>query len=71
MTGRRSRDQNGSLVVELVVIAPVLFILAIAILAFGRVSEARQQIVEASRASAEVGRAAPQCGQRPARVGGQ
>jgi Flp pilus assembly protein TadG len=53
MNGRRSRDQNGSLVVELVVITPVLFILAITILAFGRVSEARQQIVEAARASAE------------------
>jgi len=53
MTGRRSRDEHGSLVVELVVITPVLFILAIAILAFGRVSEARQQIVEATRASAE------------------
>jgi Flp pilus assembly protein TadG len=53
MTGRRSRDQNGSLVVELVVITPVLFVLAVAILAFGRVSEAQQQVVEASRASAE------------------
>jgi Flp pilus assembly protein TadG len=53
MSCRRLYDQNGSLTVELVVITPVLFILAITILAFGRVSEARQQIVEASRASAE------------------
>lgn len=53
MSDRRLRDQNGSLTVELVALTPVLFILAMVILAFGRVSEVRQQVVEAARATAE------------------
>jgi Flp pilus assembly protein TadG len=37
----------------LVVITPVLFVLALMLLACGRVTEARQQVVEAARAGAE------------------
>ena len=39
--------------VELAVMTPVLFALALCILVFGRVSEARQEVVEASRAGAQ------------------
>ena len=49
----RRRGDAGSLTVELVVLTPVLFIVALASLVLGRVSEARQQVVEASRAGAE------------------
>jgi Flp pilus assembly protein TadG len=57
-----SRGQEGSLTVELAVMTPVLFILAVIILAFGRVSEARQQVVEASRAGAESAAVLPNAG---------
>jgi Flp pilus assembly protein TadG len=53
MSHRRNHDQEGSLTVELVVMTPVLFILALTIVAFGRISDARQQVIEASRAGAE------------------
>lgn len=46
-------DEEGSLTVELVILIPVLLLLAITSLVFGRVSEARQQVVEAARAAAE------------------
>ena len=44
---------------ELVVLTPVLFLLALMILVFGRVSEARQQVVEAARAGAEAAAVLP------------
>jgi Flp pilus assembly protein TadG len=62
MSGRQFRDQDGSLTVELVVLTPVLFILALTILVFGRVSEARQQVVEASRAGAQAAAVLPNAG---------
>ena len=39
---------------ELVVLTPVLLLVALVVVAFGRVAEARQQVVEAARAGAEV-----------------
>ncbi len=53
MTCVRPRSQDGNLTVELVVITPVLLALTLMILAFGRVTESRQQVVEAARAGAE------------------
>ena len=47
---RRLRSDAGSLTVELVVLTPVLLVLVVGSLVFGRVSEARQQVVEAARA---------------------
>ena len=58
----RRRDERGSLAVELVVLTPVLLVVALATLAFGRVSEARQQVVEASRAGAEAAAVLPTVG---------
>lgn len=46
-------DERGSLTVELVVLTPVLFVVVLASLVFGRVSQARQQVVEAARAGAQ------------------
>lgn len=48
--------------VELVVLTPILCIMAMAALVFGRVSEARQQVVEASRAGAEAAAVLPTVG---------
>ena len=53
MMSRRDGREDGSLLVELTVLTPLLFALALCILAFGRVSEARQEVVEASRAGAQ------------------
>jgi Flp pilus assembly protein TadG len=53
MTRLTSCEDNGSLLVELVLLAPVLFVLALFIVALGRVSEARQEVVEAARAGAQ------------------
>jgi Flp pilus assembly protein TadG len=50
--GRR-RDDHGSLTVELVLMTPALLILALALVAFGRVSAARQQVAEAAKAGAD------------------
>ncbi len=47
------RGDVGSLTVELVVITPILFVLALTMLVFGRVSASRQEVVEASRAGAQ------------------
>ena len=58
----RRRDDRGSLTVELVVLTPILLIVAMATLVFGRVSEARQQVVEASRAGAEAAAILPTVG---------
>jgi Flp pilus assembly protein TadG len=56
-TDERSLDEGsldeGSLTVELVLMTPVVLFLALMVLAFGRVGEARQQVVEAARAGAE------------------
>ncbi len=59
MTRERSRDERGSLTVELVVITPVLFAIALTVIVFGRVSEAHQQVIEASRAAAEAAAVEP------------
>lgn len=48
-----TRGDRGSLTVEVVVLAPVVVMFALATLAFGRVSQARQQVVEAARAGAQ------------------
>ncbi len=57
--GRRLRDEDGSLIVEMVVIMPVLFVLVLILVVFGRVSEAHQQVVEAARAGAEAAAVLP------------
>ena len=62
MTAARRRTDRGSLTVELVVLTPVLFVIVLATLVFGRVSEARQQVVEASRAGAEAAAVLPTVG---------
>ncbi len=48
--------------IELAVLAPVLFVLALSIVVFGRVSEARQVVVEASRAGAQAAAVLPDPG---------
>jgi hypothetical protein len=59
---RRLRSDAGSLTVELVVLTPVLLVLVVGSLVFGRVSEARQQVVEAARAGAEAAAVLPTVG---------
>lgn len=49
----RQRGDNGSLVVELVVLVPVFVLFALVIVGCGRLVQARQQAVEAARAGAE------------------
>ncbi len=58
----RQRGDSGSLIVELVVLTPVVFIVAMGSLVFGRVSESRQQVVEAARAGAEAAAVLPTVG---------
>jgi Flp pilus assembly protein TadG len=53
MIGRRSSGDSGSLVVELVVLTPVIFIIVLCTLVFGRVSNARQLVTESARAGAQ------------------
>jgi Flp pilus assembly protein TadG len=53
MSGRPICDERGSLTVELIALTPVLFVVGLTMLVFGRVSSARQQVVEAARAGAE------------------
>ena len=53
MRGDRARGDLGSLTVELVVLTPVVVMFALATLAFGRLSQARQQVVEAAQAGAQ------------------
>jgi Flp pilus assembly protein TadG len=53
MSRRPVDADRGSLTVELVVLAPVLLVVALAVTSFGRVAEARQQVAEAARAGAE------------------
>ena len=56
---------RGSLTVELVILAPVVLLVVLATLVFGRVSEARQQVVEASRGRGRSCRRASDRGHRP------
>jgi Flp pilus assembly protein TadG len=62
VTADRACDDRGSLTVELVVLTPVVVIVILATLVFGRISEARQQVVEASRAGAEAAAVLPTVG---------
>lgn len=57
--GTSPKSDSGSLVVELVVLAPVVFLIALCILVFGRVSEARQLVTESARAGAEAAAVMP------------
>jgi len=59
MSPRARLDEKGSLTVELVVLTPVLLLVVLVVVAFGRVAEARQQVVEAARAGAEVASVQP------------
>jgi Flp pilus assembly protein TadG len=59
MSARPGPDERGSLTVELVVLTPVLLMVALAVVTFGRVAEARQQVVEAARAGAQAAVVAP------------
>jgi Flp pilus assembly protein TadG len=52
-------DEEGSLTVELVVVTPVLLLVLLVVVVFGRVAEARQQVVGAARAGAEVASVQP------------
>jgi Flp pilus assembly protein TadG len=58
----RDRDDTGSLTVELVVLTPVVLLVVLLSLVFGRLAEARQQVVEASRAGAEAAAVLPTVG---------
>lgn len=62
MRARRLRNQSGSLTVELVVVTPVLFMMALFIIMFGRVSEAHQRVIEAASAGAEAAAVMPSPG---------
>ena len=59
MRGRPGSDEKGSLTVELVVLTPVLLLVLLVVVAFGRVAEVRQQVVEAARAGAEAASVQP------------
>lgn len=59
MTRGKPRNEFGSLTVELVLIAPVVFVMALTVIVFGRISETRQEVVEASRAAAEAAAVEP------------
>jgi Flp pilus assembly protein TadG len=56
---RDSPSDEGSLTVELVALTPVLFFLALTLVVFGRVTEAHQQVVESSRAAAQIAAVLP------------
>lgn len=49
----RQRGDGGSLTVELVVLTPVIVVFALATLAFGRFTQAHQQVVAAAQAGAQ------------------
>jgi Flp pilus assembly protein TadG len=59
MTRMRRNNDSGSLVVELVVLTPVVFLIALCVVVFGRVSEARQLVTESARAGAEAAAVMP------------
>jgi Flp pilus assembly protein TadG len=48
--------------VELVILTPVVFLFAVMALAFGRVADGRQQVVDAARAGAQAAAVAPTAG---------
>ncbi len=54
-----NRGDEGSITVELVLLTPAVFLIALAVLGFGRVSESNQLVVEASRAGAEAAAVQP------------
>lgn len=58
-------DERGSLTVELVLLTPAVFIVVVAIVAFGRISSSRQQVAEAARAGAEAAAIAPDAAAAP------
>ena len=55
----RCVPDEGSLTVELVVVTPVLFAMAVVVLIFGRVSESHQQVVSAATAGADAAAVLP------------
>jgi Flp pilus assembly protein TadG len=55
----RPASDRGSLTVELVILTPVLLLVVLVVVAFGRVAEADQQVVEAARAGAQVASVQP------------
>ena len=55
-------DDGGSISVELVVLTPVLMAVVLLSVVFGRLAEARQQVVEAARAGAEAAAVLPTVG---------
>jgi len=59
MSTAQRRDEDGSYVVELVVLTPVLFALALCAMVFGRVGEAHQLVAESSRAASEAAAVMP------------
>ncbi len=59
MIGHPGGEDRGSLTVELVVLTPVLLLVILVVAVFGRVAQARQQVVEAARAAAEAAAVEP------------
>ncbi len=59
MITRNRRDDRGSLTLEFVLLMPALVVVALTIIAFGRVAESRQQVAEAARAGAESAATSP------------
>lgn len=59
MSGYPQGGDSGSLVVELVVLTPVVFALALVALVFGRVTAAHQQVTESARAAAQMAAVMP------------
>lgn len=59
MTAARRKYDSGSLAVELVVLTPVVFLIALCTLVFGRVSEAHQLVTESARAGAQAAAVMP------------
>lgn len=51
--------ENGSLIIELVVLAPVLVLFAVLIAALGRIETVRAEVAGAARAAAEAAAQAP------------
>ncbi len=56
---REGKRDEGSIVVELAVLMPALFVLALVVLVFGRTTETRQLVTEASRAGAQAAAVLP------------
>jgi Flp pilus assembly protein TadG len=56
---RLGKDDAGSFTVEAVLLVPVIFLFAVAAVSFGRIVVARQEVVGAARAAAQVAAIAP------------